>query len=180
MTASAGDPLPAAALEPAVAPPSELNPLTHVRYAGALAGTLTRHRDLVLEMARRELSDTYAGQALGTAWALLHPILRLAIFLFLFGVVFRVDASTQPGAPPDHTVFLLSGLIPWLAFSEVLSKASSLVHANANLVKQVVFPLEVLPVKSVLAAASDWWSCSDSWPSMPVPASTPPGWPSAC
>ncbi len=53
--------------------------------------------------------------------------------------------------PLDYTAYILSGIIPWLVFQEALSKASTVIIANANVVKQVIFPLEVLPVKSVLA-----------------------------
>src|SRR5260370_27032507 len=54
--------------------------------------------------------------------------------------------------PLDYTVYILSGLIPWLAFSETLAKGPGVMHANASLVKQVVFPIEVLPIKTALAS----------------------------
>ena len=56
--------------------------------------------------------------------------------------------------PLDYTTYLLSGLIPWMAFQESMAKGATVIVGNANLVKQVVFPVEVLPVKGVIASFS--------------------------
>jgi lipopolysaccharide transport system permease protein len=117
-----------------------------------LALLCTRHRHLTLALARREITDRYAGQMLGLFWAVGHPLLLMAVYIFVFGVVFQMKVGGTFDLPLDYTVYILAGLIPWLAVSECLNKGSTLVTANANLVKQVVFPLEVLPVKGVIAA----------------------------
>lgn len=114
--------------------------------------TLIRHRELIFEMARRELTDRYAGQALGLLWAFLHPIFLMGLFVFIFTVVFRQRIGGTLDLPLDYTTYLLSGLVSWLSFQEGLIRASTSVTGNSALVKQVVFPLEILPVKSVLAA----------------------------
>jgi lipopolysaccharide transport system permease protein len=75
----------------------------------------------------------------------------MGIYLFIFGVVFRVRLDGIPGMPLDYTVYVLSGLIPWVTLQEALSKSTVSVSSNANLVKQVVFPVEVLPLKAVVA-----------------------------
>jgi lipopolysaccharide transport system permease protein len=115
------------------------------------AQTLTRHRQLTWVMAKRELSDRYAGQALGLFWVIGHPLLLMGVYLFIFGYVFKVRIGGTADLPLDYTTYLLSGLVPWLALQESLNKGPVTITGNANLVKQVVFPIEVLPVKTILA-----------------------------
>jgi lipopolysaccharide transport system permease protein len=111
-----------------------------------------RHRQLIVAMAKREIFDRYAGQMLGAAWALAHPLIVMGVYLFMFGYVFRVRIGGTQELPLDYTTYLLAGLVPWLGLAEGINKAPTAVTSNANLVKQVVFPLEVLPIKTVLAS----------------------------
>ena len=61
---------------------------------------MTRHRQLTWEMTRREISDRYAGQVLGTFWAVGHPLVLMAIYIFIFGYVFRMKiGGTLRNAP---------------------------------------------------------------------------------
>jgi lipopolysaccharide transport system permease protein len=122
----------------------------HWQASREILSLLTRHRKLTVAMARREFLERHAGQVLGPLWALLHPLAAMAVYLFIFGFVFRVRITRTDGLPFDYVVYLLSGLIPWLAFQDAMGKGATTITANANLVKQVVFPLEVLPVKTVL------------------------------
>lgn len=117
-----------------------------------LFALFTRHRQLTLEMARRELHDRYLGQVFGVVWALLHPLVLMGVYVLVFGYVFKVRLGGSTELPMNYTVYLLSGLIPWLTFQESLAKSSTVIPHNANLVKQVIFPIEVLPVKGVLAS----------------------------
>jgi lipopolysaccharide transport system permease protein len=75
----------------------------------------------------------------------------MGIYVFLFVVVFKIRIGGTREMPLDYTAYLLAGLIPWLCFQEALGKASNAITSQANLVKQVIFPIEVLPVKGVLA-----------------------------
>jgi lipopolysaccharide transport system permease protein len=113
---------------------------------------LTRHRQLTFAMARREIADRYAGQSLGVTWAVIHPVFIMGVYVFIFAYVIRVKIGGSQELPLDYTTYLLSGLIPWMCIQESMSKASVVIVNNANLVKQVVFPLEVLPVKVVIAS----------------------------
>lgn len=132
---------------------SVLDPRTHLSAARELVSLLTRHRQLTLAMTKREISDRYAGQAGGVLWAIGHPLAQMIVYIFLFALVFKARLGGTRELPLDYVAYLLSGLLPWLAFQETLGKSSLVVVANSNLVKQVVFPIEVLPVKGVLAAA---------------------------
>jgi lipopolysaccharide transport system permease protein len=102
-------------------------------------------------MARREVTDKYTRQVLGSVWAVGHPLILVCVYIFLFQVVLQQRMGGTIDMPLDYVAYLLSGLIPWLAVQESLNKGSAVITSNANLVKQVVFPLDVLPVKSVLA-----------------------------
>ena len=113
---------------------------------------LRRHRDLTWEMAKREITDRYIGQVAGTLWALGHPLVLMAIYVFVFNVVFSARMGGAADVPGDYTVYLLAGLIPWMAFQEALNKSATVMVANSSLVKQVVFPLEILPIKGILSA----------------------------
>lgn len=119
---------------------------------GDLLAVLSRHRRLTWELAKREIGQRYAGQLLGRFWALGHPLALMALYLFVFAVVLELKIGGTKELPLDYATYLLAGLIPWLAFQETLSKSATVIHANASLVKQVVFPIEVLPIKGVLVA----------------------------
>lgn len=113
--------------------------------------TLHRHHQLVLEMALREIRDRYAGQVFGSIWAVGHPIFLMAIYLVIFNYIFSARAGGTFELPRDLTTYILSGLVPWLAFQDVLSRSPTAVSAHANLVKQVIFPVEILPVRIVIS-----------------------------
>lgn len=121
-----------------------------VAAARLTARLLFRHRELTWEMTKREITDRYAGQLLGPLWVIGHPLLLMALYVFLFAYVFPARVGTSGGS--GLSTYILSGLIPWMAFSEAIAKSTQVIISNASLVRQVVFPIEVLPVKSVLAA----------------------------
>ena len=98
----------------------------------------------MLELARRDIADRYVGQFLGMFWAVAHPLFMMGIYVFIFAFVFKVKIGDSLDIPRDYTVYILSGLIPWMAFQECMSKSCSAISANSSLVKQVVFPVEVL------------------------------------
>lgn len=125
---------------------------SHFQAFYEIAGIMARHKQLIWEMTKREISDRYAGQVFGALWAIGHPLVLMCIYVFVFGFVFKVRVSEGGGAPLDYTTYLLSGLIPWMAFQESMNKGSTVIVSNANLVKQVVFPTEILPVKVVIAS----------------------------
>jgi lipopolysaccharide transport system permease protein len=106
-------------------------------------------RRLTVELAKRELLDRYAGQMAGAAWALLHPLLTLVVYLFLFSAILRLKIPAVGNSSGDFTIYLLAGLLPWLALQDVAGRAATLIVSQAHLVKQVAFPLEVLPVKAI-------------------------------
>jgi lipopolysaccharide transport system permease protein len=119
---------------------------------GRFFDLLARHRWLIWEMTKREHSDRYAGSMFGSLWAVGHPLALMAVYVVVFSYVFKLRIGGTQELPLDYTTYLIAGYLPWMAFQESMSKACVAISGNANLVKQVVFPLEVLPVKGTLAA----------------------------
>ncbi|HEX3557978.1 MAG TPA: ABC transporter permease [Pyrinomonadaceae bacterium] len=112
---------------------------------------LPQRLDLIWPLARRMIVARYRGSVLGLLWALLTPAVMIAVFTFLFAGVFNARFAAG-GTPWDYALYLFCGLLPWTAFQESLQQSAGLVVAHSNLVKRVVFPLEVLPVAQALAA----------------------------
>ncbi|MCM2284765.1 MAG: ABC transporter permease [Desulfobacula sp.] len=131
---------------------SRLNPIKHFLAFRELVGLLTRHRQLTFEMAKREITERYSGQVFGAFWTIGHPLCLMGVYVFIFAVVFKIKIGGTLELPLDYTTYLLSGLIPWMCFQETLSKGAGVIIANANLVKQVIFPIEILPVKGVIVS----------------------------
>lgn len=124
-------------------------PTTHVE---AKILDLWQLRDLILVMVTRDLTGKYRGSMLGLIWPVLNPLGHLALYTFVFSVVLKVkfghDASTA-----NFALYLMTGLTAWLALSEALTRSSTCILEVPNLVKRVVFPLEVLPVVIVASTA---------------------------
>jgi len=112
---------------------------------------LRRHHQLLWELVRRDITDKHAGQLLGAAWSIGHPLLLTAIYLFVFAVVLPARTGGSPAGQP-YVVAVLAGLVPWLAAQDSFLRGVVSISGNANLVKQVIFPIELLPIKGVLAA----------------------------
>ena len=113
--------------------------------------SLWRHRNLVLELTKREFSGRYQGSFGGIVWSFVQPLFLLMVYTIAFGVILKARWGFS-GSTADYALMLFAGLIVFNAFSEVLSKSSTLVTGNPNLVKKVVFPLELLPVITVATA----------------------------
>lgn len=114
----------------------------------------TDYTNITKDLIRRDVAGRYKGSVFGALWTLLTPLMMLAVFTLMFGVV--VKARWSEGSADQSTSFfalaLFCGLIVFNFFSEVVSKAPTLIIANANLVKKVVFPIELLPVVATGAA----------------------------
>lgn len=115
---------------------------------------LPRRLDLIASLSRRELAARYKGSALGIIWAVLTPVIMIAIFTFIFAGIFGARFGVS-GSAWDYALYLFCGLLPWTAFQESLQLSSTTIVAHANLVKRVVFPLETLPVAQSLSTLAN-------------------------
>jgi lipopolysaccharide transport system permease protein len=116
----------------------------------ALANNVRRSRHVLWTLTAIECRRKYAGSILGMLWYPLYSALLLASYCFVYLVVFRVkykEFSTY-----DFVLFIFAGLIPYLGFSEAVSTGLGSVKANLALLRNAVFPIELIPVKHVLAA----------------------------
>jgi len=120
-------------------------PRLHVR---ARLRELFAGREILVNLVRKELKVKYTASVLGTFWSLLNPVVFLAVFTFVVKIL-HSDID-------DFPVFLLSGLLAWNLFSVSLNAGAQSVIANANLVKKVYFPREVLPLATVGVALVDF------------------------
>jgi lipopolysaccharide transport system permease protein len=108
------------------------------------AGT-RRDRALLAHFFRRELTTRYLGSATGLAWALLHPLALLAVYHFVFTMVFRM--GRYEGS--SFLLFVAVALWPWLAAQEGLQRATVSVVGHAGLIRKVAFPQELVVYASV-------------------------------
>lgn len=109
--------------------------------------SLWRNRKLISQMTKREVVGRYKGSILGVAWSLFNPLLMLVIYTFVFSVVFKPQWNLGgEESKAQFAMILFVGLILFNLFAEVLNSAPGIILANANYVKKVVFPLEILPV----------------------------------
>jgi len=119
----------------------------------AMLGSIWRHRALIFQMTVREVVGRYRGSLLGLTWSFFNPLLMLLVYTFVFTEVFHSKWSNAPSTGKvDFAVVLFIGMIVYALFAENVNRAPLLVVSNANYVKKVVFPLEILPVVGVCAS----------------------------
>lgn len=110
---------------------------------------LWHYREILVNLTRKEVKVKYTSSVLGSAWSMLNPIMYLVVFSFVFQVVLKSGI-------PNFPIYLLSGLLAWNVFSGSLTLSARSVVENANLVKKVYFPREILPLASVGATVFDF------------------------
>ncbi|MEO8275107.1 MAG: ABC transporter permease [Thermoanaerobaculia bacterium] len=111
-----------------------------------IATRIYRHRGLLAALTLRELKARYRGSILGFLWSLVQPLLLLAVYTFVFSIVFKPRSS---GADP-YALFLVCGLFPWIWLSTALVEGTTSLVASAGLIRRAVFPAELLPLVPVL------------------------------
>ncbi|HBP16428.1 MAG TPA: hypothetical protein DEA08_01370 [Planctomycetes bacterium] len=109
------------------------------------------HRELVREMAWRELKGLNRGALLGSVWLVLSPLIQVAAYVAIVSFVFGQRSST--GGPFDYAVYVLSGMIPWQILLRCLGQAPDLIRERLDLVKKVIYPLETLPYTAVMVSS---------------------------
>lgn len=110
-----------------------------------------RQRTLIWQFARRDVLARYRGSLLGLGWSFLTPLAMLAVYTFVFRVIFKARWTDGGTGDFEFALQVYAGLIVFSLFAEVVSRAPRLVLDQPNLVTKVVFPLEILPWVAVLA-----------------------------
>ena len=106
---------------------------------------LFRYRELFGSLFRRDLRAKYKGSVLGLAWSLAHPIVLMLVYLFVFSVLLKIQTADYE----HYWLFLLAGLPVWVFFSTSLQSASRTLIENANLIRKVRFPRQLVPLSMV-------------------------------
>jgi len=122
-------------------------------HSSPLSG-IARKRDLWWQFAVRAVEARYRGSYMGILWSVLNPVLMLGIYYVVFGIIFRGhfrDPQIETNA--DFAMAMFLGLTLYMLIADTLGTAPLMIVGNANLVKKVVFPLEILP----LAQAGGLW-----------------------
>ena len=132
------------------------SPSATVRSLSEALLFLRAHARLILEMSREDLSGRYKGQFFGSVWVIAHPLFLTMVYLFIFGVVFSQRIGGTRELPLDYTAYMLSGLIPWLTFQTSMSTSAVSITGNSALVKQFIFPIEILPIRDVVSSMMTW------------------------
>jgi lipopolysaccharide transport system permease protein len=114
---------------------------------------LWKYRDLIRQLTWREVVGRYKGSFIGLGWSFIQPLVMLCVYTFVFSVIFKARWGVEAGeGKAAFALALFMGLITFSIFSEVANSAPSLVLGNANYVKKVVFPLEILPLVRLFSA----------------------------
>jgi lipopolysaccharide transport system permease protein len=125
-------------------------PTTRLLAPHWILRNLLRHRELISAYAKREFQAAHRGTYLGLMWALISPLIMLALFTMVFGYIFKgrfTQRTTE--TPAEFALALFVGLSLFNCLAQSLGGAPSLVAANSVYVKTLVFPLEILPVAAV-------------------------------
>lgn len=109
------------------------------------------NRGLAWTLARRDLAARFRGSLGDALWTVLHPLLLMLTYLFVFGVVLRARFAGDPSTA-GFALYFLAGMAPWLAFSEAVGRAPTALVDHRHFVKKLVFPVEILNVVHALAA----------------------------
>lgn len=124
----------------------QLNPLHTFR-------NLYHHRNLIRQFAWRDFIGKYKGSFLGVIWSFVTPLMMLAVYAFVFSVVFKAKwTPNSDSSNVDFALILFCGMTVFNIFGETINRAPTLILGYPNYVKKVVFPLEILPVAALVTS----------------------------
>lgn len=112
---------------------------------------LVERRTLLAQLVRRDFQQRYVGSAAGWLWGVVHPLVLLASWIFVFQVCLKV---TLPAGSivKNYPMFLFSGMLPWLLFQDTVMRSANSLLEHSNLITKTVFPAEVVPVSIFLSS----------------------------
>lgn len=119
-------------------------------HATHLLRLVLKNRRILFAVTKVELKKKHSGSAFGALWLLLYPVLLLSIYLFIYAVVFRTQLPGYEGL--GYAIYVFCGLIPFIGLSESLSAGTVCLRQNMHLIKNVMLPIELVPIRTVLAS----------------------------
>ena len=131
-----------------------LNTLRYVLDFRLLPTIAFANRSLLWQFVKRSVSARYRGSMLGLFWSFAQPLMMLCVYTFVFSVVFKArwGVETDGGGRGAFAIIMFCGLALFNIFSEAVNLNCGIVVANTNLVKKVIFPLEILPLSQTIAS----------------------------
>ena len=112
---------------------------------------LVEKRSLVAQLVRRDFEQRFVGSAVGWVWGLIHPLVQLLSWVFLFQIVLKVPLRSGE-VTQNYPLFLFAGMLPWFLFSDTVQRSASSILDQANLITKTVFPAEIVPVSVFLSS----------------------------
>jgi len=116
----------------------------------ALYRKLAANRSLLKNLILRDLKHRYVGSLGGFLWSVIHPVVLLVSYTFIFGVVFRPEMGPEYGTN-SFAIFVLCGLLPWILFSDIIVRNCSVISDNAPLITKTIIPAEILPISITIS-----------------------------
>ncbi|CAN5551648.1 ABC transporter permease [soil metagenome] len=125
-----------------------------VRFLGKPFVQMWHHQDLIQAILRREVSERFKGSAAGWVWAVVAPLLAIAVYSFAFTTNLKLPMADNAAGPRvGYALFIFSGIIVFNFWSEMAFRAPMLLHEYTHFIKQTIFPSDMLAVISTLRAA---------------------------
>ncbi len=112
---------------------------------------LVERRALLFQLVRRDFQQRFVGSAAGWLWGVIHPLVLLVSWTFVFQVCLRVPLASGE-LTHNYTIFLFCGFLPWLLFQETVQRSAASLLEHSNLITKTVFPAEVVPVSIFLSS----------------------------
>jgi ABC-type polysaccharide/polyol phosphate export permease len=114
-------------------------------------GKIYMQRGLIRSFVVRDLKARYVGSFMGVFWSVIHPIVLLVSYSFVFSIIMGVRPQPDSGTT-SFPLFLFCSILPWLFFQDALQRSSTIIIDNANLVTKTLFPSEILPLVVLLSS----------------------------
>ncbi len=112
---------------------------------------LVYRREMLFQLVRRDFEKRYVGSAAGWLWGIIHPLVLLVSWYFVFQVCLRMPLPAGE-VTQNYALFLLCGFLPWLVFQETVQRSATSIVEHANLITKTIFPAEVIPLAMFLSA----------------------------
>ena len=106
-------------------------------------------RSLLFQLVRRDFEKRFVGSAMGWIWGLIHPLVLLLSWTFVFSICL---GQKPPAGTTSYPLFLFAGMLPWLLFSDTVQRSTSSLLDHSNLITKTVFPAEVVPISVFLSS----------------------------
>jgi homopolymeric O-antigen transport system permease protein len=119
-------------------------------FVFGLLRKLGANRNLLKNLILRDLKHRYVGSIGGFVWSVIHPVVLLVSYTFIFGVVFRPEMGPEFGTD-SFAIFVLCGLLPWILFSDTIVRNCSVISDNAPLITKTIIPAEILPISITIS-----------------------------